>query len=286
MSGRDNNEPVDTPLDLAAVQADDALLDMLSSAGPAPGDADAELARVLLAWRANVETEPIPELVSTDAALTVIAGARRRPAARRHPVLGPVAAAAAVLVITFFGVSLGAKSAEPGDQLWPLTKVLYSDYARSVQAAVDVQDKLDKARSALQQRRPEQARELLDSAQQQLGAVDDSEREAELTDQRNQLEEMLDGTVGPTSEPTPTTTPDPQTSSSPVSVLPAPTSESTATSTPAQTAEPTTTPSAPSSESSTSITPFSAPSEPPGTSEPTVAAPPEGSAAGTGSPSG
>lgn len=41
-------------VDLAAVQADDALLDMLGSVGRTPADTDGELARVLAAWRREV----------------------------------------------------------------------------------------------------------------------------------------------------------------------------------------------------------------------------------------
>jgi hypothetical protein len=60
----------------AAVQADDALLDMLGSPDCMPGDVDGELARVLAAWRLEVHTDSARELVHTDTALAVISAAR------------------------------------------------------------------------------------------------------------------------------------------------------------------------------------------------------------------
>lgn len=53
----------ESPVDLAAVQADDALLDMLGGNAMGRSEADAELARVLVAWRRDVDTEPIRLLI-------------------------------------------------------------------------------------------------------------------------------------------------------------------------------------------------------------------------------
>lgn len=64
----------ETPVDLAAVQADDALLDMLGGNGRVSDDAQA---RVLVAWRRDVDSEPIGELVDTDTALAAISAARK-----------------------------------------------------------------------------------------------------------------------------------------------------------------------------------------------------------------
>lgn len=97
-------DPMDAPLDLVEMQSDDALLDTIASAPPSvdpwpvtddfhdapdgaviewpefgPGlwhrsgdhwysvqGSDAMLARILLAWRTDTASEPLPELVSTD----------------------------------------------------------------------------------------------------------------------------------------------------------------------------------------------------------------------------
>lgn len=67
--------------DLAAVVADDALLDALSGTGPAPRGGDA-VTRALAAWRRNVDSEPISLLVDVDTALALVG---RRP---HRPVVG------------------------------------------------------------------------------------------------------------------------------------------------------------------------------------------------------
>jgi hypothetical protein len=206
--GGDPDDLLDTPVDLAAVQADDALLDMLGGAGPGLGGADAELAQVLVAWRRDVETEPVGELVDTDTATAVI-GAARRPAPRRHPVLAPFAVAAAVLVIAFSGVGLAAKSAQPGDQLWSLTKVLYSEYARSVETANQVEDELGKVETALKKGEvtPAEAKKSLDQIKEQLEVVDEREGKTELATRRDKLEKELAGLPGTPADPEVTTEP-------------------------------------------------------------------------------
>jgi len=60
----------------AAVQADDALLDALRGPNPSP-EGDAWLMKMLRAWRDDVDTEPTPQLVDVDTALTIV-GARPR----------------------------------------------------------------------------------------------------------------------------------------------------------------------------------------------------------------
>ena len=66
--------------DFAAVQADDALLDEL---GIDPTSSDADVARVLLAWRRDVDAESIPTLVDVDTALALVRARSRRSLARR-----------------------------------------------------------------------------------------------------------------------------------------------------------------------------------------------------------
>ncbi len=196
---RPDGDPSEMPVDLAAVQADDALLDLLGSVActpggvdQTPGGVDGELMRVLTAWRREVHADSIRDLVDTDTALAAI-GAARRPARRRSLVFAPVAAAAAVLVIAFSAVGLLAKSAHPGDNLWGVTQVLYSDYARSVEAAAFVQAELQEAKTALQQGRPERAKESLELIQQQLPAIAEAEGRTDLTARHHELERELGG---------------------------------------------------------------------------------------------
>jgi hypothetical protein len=187
------------PVDLAAVQADDALLGLIGS-GHAPSDADDELTRVLAAWRHEVHAAPVRELVDTSTALAVIrAAAARQPTRRRNPVSGSIAAAAAVLVIAFSAVGLVAKSAQPGDHLWGVTQMLYREYAQSVETAAAVRTELNEANTALQQGDPARARAALRQAQQQLPAVGEDQGRTELTTRHRQLEQKLNGPPDPAS---------------------------------------------------------------------------------------
>lgn len=242
LGGASEDTPV-TPVDLAAVQADDALLNTLGRADVARGDADAELARVLVAWRREVDTESISQLVDIDTAVATISAARKS-ASRRHPVLRPVAAAAAVLVVAFSGVGLVAKSAQPGDQLFPLTKVLYADYARSVETAEKVETELAQAKTALAEGKTSQAKESLALVREQLPVVNEAEGRTRLAIEHRELEQRLGGPASP-AEADSTTASAPLTSSPEVPVDSAPPSQSATTTTTV-----TTTPSVPSSSGS------------------------------------
>ena len=80
-SGGSEGDLVDGPVDLAAVRADDALIDALAggAGGGADGygfggsDDDDRLAAILAAWRADIEADPMPELVSLDEAAEAVA---------------------------------------------------------------------------------------------------------------------------------------------------------------------------------------------------------------------
>jgi Anti-sigma-D factor RsdA to sigma factor binding region len=206
-AGCPNGDPYEKPADLAALQADDALLDLIGSGRYIPSESDDELTRVLAAWRREVHAEPTKELVDTSTAMSVIRAAARRPARRRHPVYGSVAAVAAMVVLAFSGVGLVAKSAQPGDHLWGVTQVLYSDYARSVETAAAVRTELNEAKVALNQGHPERARAALAHVQQQLPAIGESEGLTDLTARHRQLEQKLNEPQGtretPPSAPVP-----------------------------------------------------------------------------------
>ncbi|MDQ3989258.1 MAG: anti-sigma-D factor RsdA [Actinomycetota bacterium] len=193
------------PADLAAVQADDALLDALGGPNPFPEGSDARLAQVLMAWRREVDSEPITRVMDTDTALAVVARARR-PERRRSSGLVSFAAAAAVLVIAFSGVGVGARAAEPGDPLFPLAKVLFTEDAESKEAAVKVQAELDEASKALNEGRVGDAQDALARAQDALPAVGDKatlvQLQMEVAETSGELENQTgtdDGTRRPSS---------------------------------------------------------------------------------------
>ncbi|KZB82123.1 anti-sigma-D factor RsdA [Amycolatopsis regifaucium] len=190
--------------DLSAVQADDALLDALGGSDPQMADdlGDQELNALLLAWRRDIDSEPLAELVDVDTAVTTVktAALARKHGGRRR-LLVPVAAAAAVLAIAFAGTGLAAKDAQPGDTLWGLTKVLYADHARSVEAAAAAKLDLEKANLALAGGRLDDARKALDEAQAALSQVTDEENRDLLLEQHRQLSAQLQNPTQPALPP-------------------------------------------------------------------------------------
>lgn len=228
--------------DLAGIRADDALLDAL---GGRDGDqaeslVDDELNALLLAWRREVERPPMGELVDTDTAVATIAAARPQARGGRRYLI-PLASAAAVLAIAFTGMSLVARDAQPGDALWGLTRVLYSEHARSVEAAVAVRSDLDTARAALREGRYSEARDALLKAGEGLPAVSPDDGKDDLTQTHESLLQELTSTT-----PSPTTSSTPGTSTTAAlatttTTVPEPTSPTTTT-VPPTTTVPTTTP--------------------------------------------
>ena len=163
----------DGPIDLVAVQADDELVNALGTGAVvtygdrAPGSdpdprrtRDERVVAMLAAWRAEIEADPIPELIDLDTAVAAVvagvkadaAGTRRKRAARlRH--LAPLAAAAAIIVAAVTGVGLGSQNAMPGDALWPVQKVVNPDRAESVETKLVVESRFEAVRTALADRR-------------------------------------------------------------------------------------------------------------------------------------
>lgn len=198
-------------VDIAMVHADDEYLDALATAYGDPADrpeslADDELSRLLLAWREEVDSEPIGELVDTKLAVATVRAARARH--RRRPrLLVPVAAAAAVLAIAFAGVGLAARDAQPGDTLWALTEVLYADHARSVEAAAAVRTELADAQQALAEGRVAEARSSLNKAEEVLPSVRSEDGQADLEAQHASLVAQLPGGSSDGAEPPPSADP-------------------------------------------------------------------------------
>lgn len=193
------------PVDMAQVRADDALIDALAGRNRAAGDPlDERVASLLLAWRDDVNAEAAGPLVDMETATSTVKSAPR-PRSRRT--FGPLAAAAAVLVIAFTGVGLAARDAEPGNPLWGVTKVLYSEKAKSVEAAVAVRNKLEAASQALESGRVDDAQVALEQAQQKLPVVADEDGQDDLVARTEQLIAQLeDLTPIPPTSPTGTET--------------------------------------------------------------------------------
>jgi hypothetical protein len=188
------------PIDLVAVQADDELINALRAGMTvsAPGvhgyDADDQVAAILAAWKAEVDAEPIPELVDVDTAMATIEAARPSRARRPGRHLAPVAAAAAFVVLAVGGVSIGSADSEPGDALWGVSKVLYSERAESVEAAARVENRITTAKMAIAQGRTEVATQELQAAQADLATVRPQEGKDDLAAVQSFLVAKVDET--------------------------------------------------------------------------------------------
>lgn len=197
------------PLDMAQVRADDALIDGLTQAERPTGadPLDERLATLLAAWKADVEADPAGELVDVDSAVAAVRSAPRPH--RRRPLFGPLTAAAAIAVMAFGGVGLVAKDSEPGDPLWGISKVLYAERARSVEAAIVIRSHLDVADSALRSGQVEQAEQALAEAQQKLPVVQDKDGKDRLAARTELLRAQLAKLTPIPSAPTTTSTESP-----------------------------------------------------------------------------
>ena len=197
-------DEIGDPVDLVAVQADDELINALAagmtvtSPGRSGYGADDRVAAILAAWKADVDVDPIPELIDTDTAVATVRAARRPGRRARH--LAPVAAAAAFVVLAIGAVSVGSYNAHPDDALWGVSKVLYSQRAESVEAAVRVEARITKAKEALVAGQPVTAAQELQQARADLSVVRPEEGRNELT----QVQEFLVAKAAETPNGTPT----------------------------------------------------------------------------------
>ncbi|WP_020496317.1 anti-sigma-D factor RsdA [Sciscionella marina] len=197
-TGMTGADEAGSTVDLSALQADDALLDAL-------GSGDSELSgpmsrhrvdALLLAWRREVDAEPIGELVDTETAARVVTEANEELTGRgrrKRRFLVPLTSAAAVLLIGFTVVGIAARSAMPGDTLWGVTQVLYSDHATSVEAAANVRKDLAQAKVALHSGNSDRCRVMLNQVGDSLRDVRDEDGRKQLSDSREQLSDQLDG---------------------------------------------------------------------------------------------
>lgn len=218
----------DGPLDLAAVQADDRLIDAVHT-GDLPGETaavssvDETVIGLLVAWRDEIEAAPLPAHPDLDEAAAVlrVRAAASSPWHRRVRLAAPITAAAAAVAVVLSGVGYAAHESVPGDPLWGLSQTVFADHSRSVQAAADVESALARAELALGAGSPAEAQVALESAATAMTGVRAPEGRDELERRRQQAEQRLAGLAPGTPAPSATsaavTTPapvDPPSSSS------------------------------------------------------------------------
>ena len=225
-------DDADLPLDLAAVRADDDLIEALSAglvpppSGPRdPSDVEGELVALLAGWVADVrpesllhppgslpvavqvmdsrppdEDEPLAAVGSLAPVRSLleyedaepVAITRSRPSGTRAYLLRAAAGLAAIALIGS-GVVVRSYDSHPGDSLWVVAKVVFPEKSRSVEAATVVSTALNTARVALESGRIDEARAAFQTVQDQLAAVDDADGRAELAQQRDYLTTQLSG---------------------------------------------------------------------------------------------
>ncbi|NMO93459.1 anti-sigma-D factor RsdA [Actinomycetospora sp. TBRC 11914] len=208
-------------MDLAAVRADDALLDAIAGGAVTgglgrdedvfgrPGQDDDHLAAILAAWKADIEADPMPELVSLEeAAEAVEAGheARDRRASRARRRM-PFAVAAAAIAVALAGLTVAVHSAQPGDAMFGLTKVFFSQQASNATKAQEARNTIVAANNAIRSGDKATAQSLLQSAAGQIQAAQPEDQPAlqqQREDALKSLEPQTPASTSPSSaEPTP-----------------------------------------------------------------------------------
>lgn len=224
-----------TPVDIAAVRRDDALIDAISGDGPVPTETteEYELATLLAGWRAEILADPLPSEPDLDeivAAVNREIGARDALAERRSRartqlrLIRPIAGAAALIAIAVGGATAVSYQAEPGDPLWSVKQVVFSEQAESTVARIDTASTLQEAEQRLAVGDTEGAQELIQSAQQRSGSVTDAGQRDQLGDWVQRLTTELSKLLPP---PPPPVLPAPPVQSTQVIPAPVPTTPTT-----------------------------------------------------------
>ncbi|MGW4327607.1 anti-sigma-D factor RsdA [Nocardia sp. NPDC004573] len=207
------------PVDIAAVRRDDALIDAIASDGPVHTDSAEEyqLATLLADWRAELLEAPMPAEPDLDAIVAAVnqeIGARQvRIGAHnggRLRLVRPIMGAAAALALVIGGMTAFSYNAEPGDPLWRVKEVVFSEQAQTtvVQRAGD---DLNEA-STLVTQNPSQAKVRLERAKESAAQVSDPEKRADLMAEwerllaelrkvDKELADQLEATVPKTTDP-------------------------------------------------------------------------------------
>ncbi|WP_419247966.1 anti-sigma-D factor RsdA [Rhodococcus erythropolis] len=211
-----------TPVDLAAVRRDDALIESISSGGPVATDSTEqyELALILSQWRDDVVATPMPEGPLLDDVIAAITATpsgfsdRQRSRSRsRLRVVRPIAAAAAVAAVVFGGATAMAYDAQPGDALWGVKQVVFADEANSTVAKIDTTSELEKAERLLAAGDIPAAKMVLDNAAHRADAVKDSQDKTDLVERWGKLMTQVQETTSPAAPPPTSGQPDGPTSS-------------------------------------------------------------------------
>ncbi|MGW6377158.1 anti-sigma-D factor RsdA [Rhodococcus sp. NPDC055112] len=196
-----------TAVDFAAIARDDALIDAIAGDGPIATNSpeEFELATLLTAWRAEILAPAMPAepdldqvAAAVDRELATI-GSPRRSGLR---LLRPIAGAAAAVAVVMAGLTVFSYNAVPGDPLWKVKEVVFTERANSTVAGIDTTTNLEEAERLLRAGDPQAALVVLESARKRVDDVNEAAKRDELTAWRDRL--VADAAKTP---PTTTVTP-------------------------------------------------------------------------------
>ncbi|WP_084534915.1 anti-sigma-D factor RsdA [Nocardia yamanashiensis] len=206
------------PVDIAAVRRDDALIDAISGDGPVQtGTAEEyQLAALLANWRAEIVAEPMPagpDLDTIVAAVNQEIGARtariNAHAGGRLRLVRPILGAAAAIALVIGGLTAFSYNAAPGDPLWRIKEVVFSEQAQTTVVARADGD-LVEAQKLIEAGKPQEAAAVMERAQANASQVNDSGKKDDLLERWQallvQLPPAVQATLSATTTPsTPST---------------------------------------------------------------------------------
>lgn len=149
--------------DVHAIVGDDVLLDRIGSGDPVPDAMRIE--SLLQQWREEclLDLPPAPtgRLLRRAANWNRRSDAPARDAERRSPWQAATGIAASIVLLLAGTTVAGSRTAHPGDVLWPVTQLLWSDRADSVVAEQAAILAMEQARRAIEQGDLDLARQML-----------------------------------------------------------------------------------------------------------------------------
>ncbi|MFD4292041.1 anti-sigma-D factor RsdA [Rhodococcus sp. NPDC058505] len=197
------------PFDLGAVQRDDALLDALAGGGDVPTSTEEEyrLAALLAGWRAEIVGPDLPAGPTLDEAAAAVDRERGDQQAPRRGLrlLRPIAGAAAAIAVVMAGVTVFSYNAQPGDPLWRVKEVVFTQRANSTVASIDTTNNLEEAERMIKSGNPQGAIAVLESASKRVGDVSDTDKRDELNAWHDRLMADMGKTTTTTAPPGTTT---------------------------------------------------------------------------------
>lgn len=192
------------PVDIAAVRRDDALIDAIASDGPVATDSTGEyqVAALLANWRAEITAPPMPAAPDMDAIVAAVnqeIGARDARVSGGHKLrlVRPIAGAAAAIALVVGGMTAVSYGAQPGDPLWKVKEVVFSDQASSTVANSDATADLEQAEQLIASGNVAEAKTYLDRASSRVGDVKDDAARQELLARWEKLKAELQKKAAP-----------------------------------------------------------------------------------------